>query len=226
MNPEGRQFVVPVHDLDRTGRDVSAVLSKEWIDAVLAETELRRASDEGSLVAHLSKTGNEILVRGTVRVALEIDCARCLEPVRLDRPLELTLLLRPAAPQAKRPQGSAARPIPHRERLKAGVQKGGATKQDRKPSRPRPEEEYEFTAQEADADVYEGDEVVLDRFIREAILLEEPIFPLCSDACEGIRPAPQTSPPHHSQGEAADATQATDPRLARIAELAKRKTKE
>lgn len=224
MTPEDRQFVVPVHDLDRTGRDVHAILTKEWIDAVLAETELRRSSPEGTLEAHLSKTGNDILVRGTIRIALEIECARCLEPVRLDRPLDLTLLLRPA-PQTKRPQGNAARPTPHRERLKAGASKGPA-KPERKASR-RTEEEYEFTAEEADADVYEGDEVVLDRFVREAILLEEPIFPLCSDACEGIRPPPQSRPPHHSPGEAADATQATDPRVARIADiLAKRKTKE
>lgn len=219
MMPEGRHFVVPVHDLDLTGRDVHATITKEWLDAVLAETELRRAGPEGELDVHISKTGNDVLVRGAIRVALEIDCARCLEPVRLDRPLELTLLLHPA-PATKRPQGSPARPTPHRELRKADGPKPSG-KPERKPSRTRTDEEYEFSADEADTDVYEGDEVVLDRFVREAILLEEPIFPLCSDACEGIRPPP------HPPGEAADATQAPDPRLARIADLlAKRKTKE
>jgi uncharacterized protein len=57
--------------------------------------------------------------------------------------------------------------------------------------------------------------VVLDRFVREAILLESPIFPLCSEACEGIRPASDSA-----QGfEGA----VTDPRLLPLLELAKRR---
>ena len=70
-------------------------------------------------------------------------------------------------------------------------------------------------ADEADVDTYEGEEVVLDRFVREAILLESPTFPLCSEACEGIRPASESA----SQIEGA----ATDPRLLPLLELAKRR---
>ena len=72
---------------------------------------------------------------------------------------------------------------------------------------------------EADLDEYDGERVVLDPFIREAILLELPSFPLCSEACPGIAPSetsaasgsspgwqagedPQVSPPGH--GPAAD----------------------
>lgn len=210
------QFVVPVHDLDLTGRDLRATLTKEWLDSVLEDTELRLQGPEGFLDVHVSKTGNDVLVRGVVHVDLETSCARCLEPVQLGGDIDLTLLLRPSA-KAQRPVGSAARPVPHRER--AGTAKKAETKS--KPSRPRPEDEYEFTSEEADTDLYEGDEVVLDGFVREAILLEEPIFPLCSDACEGIRPPPQSSPT--SPGEAADAKPATDPRFARIAELVAQK---
>jgi uncharacterized protein len=64
-------------------------------------------------------------------------------------------------------------------------------------------------------DTYEGEEVVLDRFVREAILLESPIFPLCSEACEGIRPASDSAPV--SEGAV------TDPRLLPLLELAKRR---
>lgn len=200
-------FVVPVHDLDLAGRDVRASITKEWLDAILAEagTELRRAGPEGLLDVHVSKTGGEVLVRGTVRVELEIDCARCLEPVRLNRPIDLTLLLRPSTHAPTKRAQAPVRPIPHRERA-------AATKAVEKKPKARADEEYEFSAEEADADVYEGEEVVLDGFVREAILLEEPIFPLCSDACEGIRPPP-------SPGEAEGATHAPDPRLSRIAEL-------
>lgn len=211
-------FVVPVHDLDVAGRDVRATITKEWLDAVLADVELRRAGPEGQLDVHVSRTGNDILVRGTIHVDLEMGCARCLEPVRLGGDIPLTLLLRPS-PKTQRPQGSAARPTPHRERA-------GKAEPKAKPSRPRVEDEYEFSPEEADTDVYEGDEVVLDGFVREAILLEEPIFPLCSDACEGIRPPPASPPPSSSptsSGEAADAMPVKDSRFARIAELVAQK---
>ena len=57
--------------------------------------------------------------------------------------------------------------------------------------------------------------MVLDRFVREAILLESPIFPLCSEACEGIRPASDSAT--DSEGAV------TDPRLLPLLELAKRR---
>jgi len=66
---------------------------------------------------------------------------------------------------------------------------------------------------ETEVDTYDGEEVVLDRFLREAILLESPTFPLCSEACEGIRPA--------SESVRGDAS--TDPRLLPLLELAKRR---
>ena len=77
------------------------------------------------------------------------------------------------------------------------------------------DDETDLDADEADNDTYEGEEVVLDRFIREAILLESPIFPLCSEACEGIRPASDSAP--DSEGAV------TDPRLLPLLELAKRR---
>src|SRR5690606_3988104 len=48
------------------------------------------------------------------------------------------------------------------------------------------DEEYELSAGEADLDVYDGETVVLDNFVREAILLEVPAFPLCDEACPGL----------------------------------------
>jgi uncharacterized protein len=83
------------------------------------------------------------------------------------------------------------------------------------PAAPKRPPAEEFEPDEADVDTYEGDEVVLDRFVREAILLESPTFPLCSEACEGIRPASEST---SGQGGAV-----TDPRLLPLLELAKRK---
>lgn len=50
--------------------------------------------------------------------------------------------------------------------------------------------EYEFSASEAEYDLYDGETVVLDPFVREALLLEMPNFPLCSEDCPGIAHIP------------------------------------
>jgi len=128
---------------------------------------------------------------------LVVPCARCLRPVELRPHVELALLLFPA-PSAAKARNGAAQPS-----------RPGSRSTDAR----RPREEDEFSDEEADADTYEGDVVVLDRFVREAILLESPTFPLCSEACEGIRPATDQGFP---SGE-------TDPRLLPLLELAKRR---
>lgn len=75
--------------------------------------------------------------------------------------------------------------------------------------------EYEFGADEADHDTYDGETVVLDTFVREALLLEVPNFPLCSEACAGIG-AP-ASPGADATERAGSAP--LDPRLAPLSAL-------
>lgn len=185
-------FVVPVHDLDVDGRDVTVPITAAWLRGALEACEMQPAGGEGRLEAHFTKSGNDVLVQAQVDVELAIPCARCLKPVELRPNIELALLLHPTTPAspAKRPKRAAER---------AGTGDG----------------EDEFSADEADLDTYEGDEVVLDRFVREAILLESPIFPLCSEACEGIRPA--------SDSASLTGQSVTDPRLLPLLELAKKR---
>jgi uncharacterized protein len=52
------------------------------------------------------------------------------------------------------------------------------------------EDEYEFSAEEADVVSYSGDEVVLDDVVRDEIVLEIPMIPLCSEDCPGMSPPP------------------------------------
>jgi uncharacterized protein len=189
-------FVFPIHDLDVAGRDAEFVVSTPWLRGALEGCEMQPAGPDGRLNVHLTKTGNDVLVQGQVDVQLVIPCARCLRPVELRPHIELALLLFPSATHPTGRSSSSAAP--------------------RGPQGKRPkDEEADFSGDEADVDTYEGDEVVLDRFVREAILLESPTFPLCSEACEGIRPASDTAPP------ARDAV--TDPRLLPLLELAKRR---
>jgi uncharacterized protein len=131
-----------------------------------------------------------------VRTSLTTPCARCLEPAAVDVDTEVALLLRPEAPAHAAPKTPKTKPKP-----------GGPSTTQPKPSKAEPE--YEFTSEEADHDTFDGETVVLDPFVREAILLEAPNFPLCSEACAGIRPAAAAPP--------LEAAPHVDPRLAPLA---------
>jgi uncharacterized protein len=193
-------FTIIANDIDTAGRSVDADLPIEWLAAELAEADLT-AQAPGHVTARLSRTGigtgssGEIVLRGRVRAELTTPCARCMDATPVHVNAEMTLLLRPSA-SAKPPKG---------DRKKAN----GTGK----PPSKTEEEEYEFTSEEADFDVYDGETIVLDPFLREAILLEVPNFPLCSDACPGIRPADL---------ERAAPAPAIDPRLAPLNALRER----
>jgi uncharacterized protein len=148
------------------------------------------------------------VVRGRVHATLTTPCARCLDPTAVDVDTELSLLLQVETPAPK--NGAAAG--------KAAAAKAPAGKHAapdhalEKPAKGKAkDEEYEFSSSEADVDTYDGETVVLDGFVREAVLLEVPNFPLCSEGCPGIRPAAASAP----EAEAAR----IDPRLAPLGAL-------
>ncbi|WP_437627546.1 YceD family protein [Sorangium sp. So ce1151] len=170
------QFAVSANDIDIAGLSLDVSVPTDWLNAELADADVT-ARAPGHLSARLSRTGNEIVVRGRVKAPVATPCARCLSPAPLDVDAELSLFLRPAPKAETHGPG-------HRHRRDDGGRNGAAK------AEPKVKEaEYEFTAEEADVDTYDGETVVLDPFIREAILLEMPNFPLCSEACPGIGPA-------------------------------------
>lgn len=63
------------------------------------EASLDRA--EGSVGAHVTRTGSRVFVRLVVRARFDVACARCLEPaeVRVDGPVTLTYVPQPLMPQ-------------------------------------------------------------------------------------------------------------------------------
>jgi uncharacterized protein len=183
-------FVIPAADIDAAGRSIDADLAVEWLDKQLAECDAK-AHQLGHLAVRLSRSGNEIVVRGRVRAAVEVPCGRCLAPAKLNIDAELGLLLQPARPAPPEPgttkagkkRKGAAAATPATDAI-APVKAAGKKRAPKEKDLP----EYEFSSGEADADTYDGETVVLDDFVREAILLEIPIFPLCSEACPGIAP--------------------------------------
>ena len=63
-------------------------------------------------------------------------------------------------------------------------------------------------------DYYSGAEIELDPMVREYLLLEAPMKPLCSEGCEGIAVPSHLRPPDEVFGESAP-----DARLAPLMKL-------
>ena len=78
------------------------------------------------------------------------------------------------------------------------------------------EREHEMASSEADVLPYDGENVILDDLVRDDLLLEIPMIPLCSEDCPGIASA-------HAKEEEA---KPVDPRLAPLLRLKKEKEKE
>lgn len=201
-------FAIAAADIDAAGRSLEADLPVAWLNDELAETDAT-ASIPGHLSARLSRSGGEIVVRGHLHTMLDINCGRCLGPAKLDIEADLALLLKPVPGAAAEKRLETKRAAAKAKKVAKGLLATGAVDKDggvaakakaeagadktKKGSKGKAKghepPEYEFSADEADVDVYDGEIVVLDGFVREAILLEMPIFPLCSESCEGIRPA-------------------------------------
>ncbi len=90
------------------------------------------------------------------------------------------------------------------------------------PEHMRPEgvEEVSVDPDEVSRDYYGGSEVVLDSMVRELLLLEAPMKPLCSESCEGIAMPAHIRPPDDVFGEGAP-----DARFAPLLKLKEAMTK-
>lgn len=202
--------------------------------------------DEGRLAVDLSMSGRNVLVRGHVSVAVTMPCARTLDPANYRFEPEVFLMLAPAghAPVGQVGSGRAGAGAGHHGAGHAGGH-GGRTEGKRKgrqnaaaeaaaaPAKGAPtkgakgkkggdwSEDPELAEEDAAVDTYSGEQIVLDDFIREFILLELPMFPeredLRSESFEGSSAPPdgtQVTDASPSEGE-----RPLDPRLSPLAEL-------
>jgi len=194
-------FAINAADIDAAGRSIEADLAVDWLDKQLAECDVH-ATEPGKLSVRLSRSGEDIVVRGKTRASLDVPCGRCLSPAKLNLEGELTLVLRPAktlphqpatggarAPRGTGGKASTSKGLPDKAAATGAVGTATGGGKGKRPPKEKDLPEYEFASEEADIDTYDGETVVLDDLVREAILLEIPIFPLCSEDCTGIRPA-------------------------------------
>ncbi len=152
-----------MHDLDAGGREFSLPVRAAWLRGVLEETDVSASTGDGELEIRLSKSGNDVVVRGSLSAELKVPCSRCLEltPVTVREDLSILAV---ALPSARPTRASRAARGAH------------------------PEEE--IGPEEADVLPFDGDTLVLDDLVRDELLLGIPMIPLCSEGCPGISPKP------------------------------------
>ena len=200
------RFVVSLSDLENGPREVTFALTEAWLRDVL-EPAGASARGAGSVMLELTKQGHEVMVRGQASFGATLPCVVTLDPVAYDLKSEIFLMLKPGKPAegARRLKGEAK-----------GEPKGEPRPPKRKRRSAEMDAEPELSTEETPRDTFEGDEIALDDFIREFILLELPLYPRRPDL-----PSPEESivsrPLAGPTGEPS-----IDPRLEPLAKIAER----
>jgi uncharacterized protein len=157
MVPE-HEFAIPVSNLDAGGQAFAFPLRAAWIRGALEDSNVEPAGTDGKLEIRLSKSGTDVVVRGSIRADLIVPCGRCLEPARVTVAEAISTLA-----------------VPHAAMRDARSREGQGGEADLPP-------------EDADMIPYDGDTLVLDDLVRDELLLGIPMIPLCSEGCEGISP--------------------------------------
>jgi hypothetical protein len=210
---EKPSFVVRVADLERGPKKLTVTLSEAWLTQALADANAAPLSP-GEATVELSKMGNMVLVRGEARVKVTVPCVVTLDPLPFELAPQITLQLlqqaeAPVRP-GKGPKASVPDALPNKSK--------GPTKPHGGPRGQRAvKDDPELTDEEAAADTFQGEEIVLDDFFREFILLEIPAYPRRSDlpsSEESISSRPLADPTVEARP--------LDPRLAPLLGIAQR----
>lgn len=208
-----RHFTVAVRDLEDGPKSLSFPLGDGFLRAVYEGTDVSW-TEPGTAEVELTKSGRQVLVRGRLRLDVTMPCARTLVPVPIALRPEIFLMLSETSGE-----GAVRR---HRPRKKQRPGKAGAPNTSEKPGKKayRPwVDDPELSDRESATDTYDGEEVVLDEFFREFLLLDLPMFPVASDLPTDANAAIPRPPAE--KGETP-----VDPRLAPLAAIAARLRKD
>ncbi len=74
------EFEIPVRDLDAAGKPFRFPVRAAWLRGALEGTSVGASEQDGRLELRLSKSGTDVVVRGTLEAHVTAPCARCLEP--------------------------------------------------------------------------------------------------------------------------------------------------
>lgn len=193
-----KAYVVPLRDLEDGPKTLRQPISHAWLAAQLSDTDAQPAgSDDGMLDVTLTKSGREVLVRGRLAVTVQVPCARTLDPAIYRVTPEVFLLLGPKT-------GSSAEGTSQRSSQSAQRGAKRAAARTKAKSTGGWDEDSLLDEEDAARDTYSGEQVILDDFLREFILLEIPMVPLRED----LRKAPfEATPSPPGSPSAGDSSQ-------------------
>jgi len=66
------EFAIPVRDLDAAGKPFRFHVTAAWLRGALEGTDVGIPGGEGTLEVRLSKSGTDVVVRGTLRAGLTV----------------------------------------------------------------------------------------------------------------------------------------------------------
>ncbi len=192
-----KHLQINVDDIDRVGGTLEpgtpfvADLPREFIDHVLLAdppTEFH-ANGAASVSARLTKMGRKVLVQARFLVPLLGQCKRCLQPIPLDEPIEMTLTYVPQdGAEAKKREAQAAAQAFQQARApdEGAVNK---KKRQKRPHESPDKAEASFELETLDEEGYTGKQIDLTPAMREQILLSIPPSPVCREDCKGLCPS-------------------------------------
>lgn len=99
----------------------------------------------------IDKRGSEVIITGTAKGTVELQCGRCLKIFGMDIDSRIDVVYHPASEINK-------------------------------------EEHYELKCDELDTGFYKNDILDTDDLLKEQLVLNVPMKPLCSEGCKGLCP--------------------------------------
>jgi uncharacterized protein len=96
MSPH--EFSFPATELDAGGKHFQLPIRAGWLRGVLEGTDIGAGDHDGELDLRLSKSGTDVVVRGTISASLLVPCSRCLAPTVVTIREVVSALAVPGAP--------------------------------------------------------------------------------------------------------------------------------
>jgi uncharacterized protein len=190
-------FVVKLGDLEHGPRKVTFAITEDWLRAALEGTDATPAGKPGTVSVELTKNDRDVLVRGQAEANVTVPCVVTLDPLPFELRAEIFLMLEQVAAPARPKKAKAAEPKPE-----------AAAKSPKRQKKRKDADDIELTPEDAARDTFSGDDIILDPFVREFILLEIPQYPRRSDL-----PSPEESLSSRPLEGPSSKERALDPRL-------------
>jgi uncharacterized protein len=97
------EFAISVSDIDSAGRLFRFPVRAAWIRGALEGTNVGARESDGRLEVRISRSGTDVVVRGTLEAVVSVPCARCLEPAHIDVSESISALAVPATASRESP---------------------------------------------------------------------------------------------------------------------------